>query len=370
MKNVFILRPNAVNPDPRVEKIATLLQPNYSITILAWDREKKSNKNELLFNQIPIIKFGPKSEFGTGYKGIVALLVWQITLFVKLLKFRNKIDIIHACDMDTVIPAFFLKTFFKKKVVYDMFDHYAYCRNFPKPINKIVCKLEDYFASNSNGLILVDDVRISQLKKLNLNTKIIYNSPQQVTFKDEVNIRTNSISYVGILQPHRYILEMIDDMAILKNWHLSIAGFGILENEIKNKINITSLSNVDFIGRVDYKNGLLQSYNAEVMVAVYDPLIPNHKYASPNKYFEALMLGKIVIAAKGTHIDKEILSEQVGFVFEYGNSKDFQKVLKQIENLTKEEKLSFSRRAKNVYIKKYSYEQLSNSLNELYNTIK
>ncbi|MFY7965746.1 MAG: glycosyltransferase [Chitinophagaceae bacterium] len=369
MKNVFILRSNAVNPDPRVEKIATLLQPNYSVTILAWDREKESNKNELLFNQIPIIKFGPKSKFGTGYKGIIALFIWQISLLVKLLKFQNKIDIIHACDMDTVIPAFFLKTFFKKKVIYDMFDHYAYSRKFPSTINRIICKLEDYFAYNANGLILVDDIRISQIKKLNLNTKIIYNSPQRITFEKEITKKPNTISYVGILQPHRYIIEMIDNITILKNWHLNIAGFGILEDEIKNKIAKIGLSNVNFIGRVDYKSGLLQSHKAEVIVAIYDPSIPNHKYASPNKYFEALMLEKIVIAAKGTHIDKEILSEQVGFVFEYGNSNDFLEVLKKIERLTNEEKLEISGRAKNLYLKKYSYEQLGNSLNELYNSI-
>lgn len=368
-KSVFILRSNSVNPDPRVEKIAGFLESDYSVTIFAWDRERSLPKETFLFNRIPIIRFGPRSKFGTGYKGIVALMIWQINLLFKLIKYRKKIDIIHACDMDTVLPAYFIKVILKKKLVYDMFDHYAFSRSFPKNITKIICKLEDYFSYNADGLILVDDVRISQLTKLNPNTQIIYNSPKQVSFDRNCIVPLCSISYVGILQPHRYILELMDDVSMLKKWQLTIAGFGILEDAIKNKIQDNSLININYIGRVSYENGLLQSFRSEIMVAIYDPLIPNHKYASPNKYFEALMLGKIIIAAKGTHIDEEILKEQVGFVFQYGNSQEFKSILNQIENLSSTEKIEFSDRAKMLYNSKYSSEKLKNSIEKFYSSI-
>ncbi len=355
MKSVYIIRSNAVNPDPRVEKIADFLKENYKINIWAWDRDNNSKKEDYILQTIPIIRFGPKSKFGTGIKGIFALIIWQFTLFFKLLYHRKKIDIIHACDMDTVIPAFVVTKIFKKKLVYDMFDHYAYSRVFPKVLEKLICKFEDFFSTNSDGLILVDDVRKEQLTKINSNTTIIYNSPYNVLLNTINTIVPNSISYVGILQPHRFLLELIDIIKQQKKWTLKIAGFGLLETEILKKISAdTYNTSIDYLGKVDYKTGLIQSANCEVMVAIYDPTIPNHKYASPNKYFEALMLGKIIIACRDSHIDKEIINENIGFVFNYNNPNEFCSILEKIEQITSPEKKTMGERSKLLYEKKYS----------------
>ena len=77
MQSIIILRSNAVNPDPRVEKITQFLQANYKVFILAWDRERTSKKNDTILNSVAIHRFGPQSKFGTGIKGIVALFKWQ-----------------------------------------------------------------------------------------------------------------------------------------------------------------------------------------------------------------------------------------------------------------------------------------------------
>jgi len=58
---------------------------------------------------------------------------------------------------------------------------------------------------------------------------------------------------------------------------------------------------------------------ADVLVATYDPAVPNYKYASPNKLFEGMMLGKAVIAARGTHVDELVERHKCGLVVPYGN---------------------------------------------------
>lgn len=366
MKSVYILRSNDVNPDPRVEKIASFLMLNYKVTVLAWDRSGTNSNLHYILNKIPVIKFGPKSSFGSGFKGIFALAVWQLHLLSKLLKHRNSYDIIHACDFDTIIPSFIIKKFCKKKVVYDMFDHYGYSRKFPKFIFKCICKFEEFFAVNSDLLILVDEVRKQQLKKINKRTLVIYNSPYKIQLPNDYECKRNSISYVGILQPNRYILEMIDVISKKENWSLKIAGFGALESHIATKLEKENIKNVKYLGKVDYENGLLQSLQSEIMVAIYDPKIPNHKYASPNKYFEALMLGKIVIVANDSNIDIETNNEKVGFSFDYHDPNAFQKVLSQIEALTNDEKMEMSLKSKNLFKLKYSHEKLQNLLIEAY----
>ena len=369
MKNVYIIRSNDVNPDPRVEKIASFLMLDYNVTVLAWDRSGINKNLHYILNKIPVIKFGPKSSFGSGFKGIFALMLWQIHLFSMLIKHRNSYDIIHACDFDTIIPSFVIKKIYNKKLVYDMFDHYGYSRAFPKFIFKFICKLEDFFAAKSDLLILVDEVRKRQLKKINRNTIVIYNSPYNIELPKYLECKNNSISYVGILQPNRFILEMIDVISKKDNWSLKIAGFGALENHIITQLEKESIKNVKYLGKVDYEQGLLQSLASEVMVAIYDPKIPNHKFASPNKYFEALMLGKIVIVANDSNIDIETNFEDVGFSFNYNDVKDFQRVLLQIESLSIEEKMQMSFNSKNLFKLKYSHERLQNLLVEAYSQL-
>lgn len=369
MKNVYIIRSNDVNPDPRVEKIASFLMLDYNVTVLAWDRSGVNKNLHNILNKIPVIKFGPKSSFGSGFNGIFALVLWQIQLFSKLIKHRNSYNIIHACDFDTIIPSFVIKIIYKKKLVYDMFDHYGYSRAFPKFIFKFVCKLEDYFAVKSDLLILVDEVRKKQLKKINKNTIVIYNSPYYIELPKDLEYTSNTISYVGVLQPNRFILEMIDVVSKKHNWSLKIAGFGSLENHIITKLENENIKNVKYLGKVDYEKGLLQSLASEVMVAIYDPSIPNHKFASPNKYFEALMLGKIVIVANDSNIDIETNFENVGFSFNYNDINDFQRVLLQIESLSIEEKSQMSLKSKNLFNRKYSHVKLQNLLIEAYSQL-
>src|SRR5699024_8777049 len=55
----------------------------------------------------------------------------------------------------------------------------------------------------------------------------------------------------------------------------------------------------------------------DVMFAMYDPTVPNHKYSAPNKVYEAMMLGLPIIVAKGTGIDSLVKTERIGFAIDY-----------------------------------------------------
>lgn len=55
------------------------------------------------------------------------------------------------------------------------------------------------------------------------------------------------------------------------------------------------------------------------MTAIYDPDVPNHKYAAPNKFYESLMLGKPVIMAKNTGFDEILETEKIGYLMDYSS---------------------------------------------------
>ena len=79
------------------------------------------------------------------------------------------------------------------------------------------------------------------------------------------------------------------------------------------------LANVNWHGRVPYERALQLSAAADALFATYDPAIPNHRYASPNKLFEAMMLGKPVLVCANTNMDGIVSAVDCGLVLPYGD---------------------------------------------------
>jgi glycosyltransferase involved in cell wall biosynthesis len=70
---------------------------------------------------------------------------------------------------------------------------------------------------------------------------------------------------------------------------------------------------------------------ADALIATYDPAIPNHRFSSPNKIFEAMMLARPIIVAEHTNIDAIVRRYNNGIVVPYGDRNALQEALLQLE---------------------------------------
>ena len=68
--------------------------------------------------------------------------------------------------------------------------------------------------------------------------------------------------------------------------------------------------NIFYYGRIPYDRTIALEKECDVMCAIYDPKVPNHYYAAPNKFYEALMLGMPLIMAKGTGSNQQPMFER------------------------------------------------------------
>ena len=124
-KILVILRSNPISPDPRVEKEAnTLSKAGFEVKALGWDRTGILPKSEKR-GDFSISRLSIRANYGSGLMNFPALLRWQIGIMRWLLRNKKKYEIIHACDFDTILPALVMKIFWKKVVIYDIFDFYA-----------------------------------------------------------------------------------------------------------------------------------------------------------------------------------------------------------------------------------------------------
>ncbi|MEW6180639.1 MAG: glycosyltransferase family 4 protein [Chloroflexota bacterium] len=369
--NVLILRSNPIAPDPRVEKIArALCQQGWQVNVLGWDRSGELpspvQTDFGVIHRLPI-----RARFGSGLGNLPQLLRWQTGLFFWLLRHQKDFQAIHACDFDTVLPALVIARFRNIPIIYDIFDFYAdHLRRTPNWIKSLIRRLDLWVIGRVNAVILVDDSRKNQIagSKPRL-LEVVYNSPED--WQGENTIQKSNhfklrIAYVGLLQKERGIFELLDVLQTHPEWALDIAGFGGDENEVRQRIY--SLPNVRWHGRVPYETALRLSAAADVLIATYDPAIPNHRYSSPNKIFEAMMLARPIIVAEDTNMDVIIQRYNSGIVVPYGDRTALEEALRFLEN-NPEERRQMGHKARIAYETQYGWSIMKERLIRLYEKV-
>ena len=328
---ILIIRSNPVFPDPRVEKTArTLSLAGAKVTILCCDTNGKYPKQEKN-TFYSLIRLTVKSDQVHGIKNIPIKLLWQFKLVFWLISNRKTFQIIHACDFDTILPALLMKLLFSTRVVYDIFDFYADTFNkIAGIVQKTVRKAELFIIKFPDVVILADKSRIHQISGSSpQKVEFIYNSPEDI--RDDLIQKGRSettklhISYVGMLEYPRMLKELISIFKEHPEWTLALAGFGRDEQSILK--DISGMKNVTWYGIVNYRDALAINLGADIMFAAFDPSIPNHKYSSPNKLFESMMLEKPIIVAENTGMDNIVKSSDCGLIIPYGDQVALEKAL-------------------------------------------
>lgn len=369
--NILILRSNPIAPDPRVEKIArVLLNQGWKVELVGWDRTAEmpaAEETDLgMIHRLPI-----RAPFGSGLGNLPQLIRWQIGLVRWLIGHHHQFDVIHACDFDTVLPALILHWFYKKKLVYDIFDFYAdHLRRTPALIKKIIRKIDLWVIGQADAVILVDESRREQIggsKPRRLT--VIYNSPEDWIPSDFPQTDENSskirlrLAYVGLLQRERGLFALLDVLSSHPDWRLELAGFGGDQDEILEKIK--SMNNVRWHGRISYEAALRLSAAADVLIATYDPTIANHRYSSPNKIFEAMMLGRPIIVAENTNIDRIVQRYNNGIVVPYGDCAALEQALIRLA-LDPQAREQMGHNGRLAYEKEYGWHIMRERLIQLY----
>ncbi len=370
---VLVLRSNPIAPDPRVEKILlALTHAGYQPMALGWDRTGELPSSEVVHG-VQVSRLPIQARFGSGMKNFPALLRWQIGLLSWLIRNRDKYDLIHACDFDTILPALYCKLGWKKKVVYDIFDFYAdHLRRTPDWIKRCIRRVDTWVINRADAVILADDSRREQIQGSRpKRLEVIYNSPIDEEITDDAAERDAAhprlrIAYVGLLQRERGLFEMLEVILRHPEWRLDLAGFGGDEEEIAAQARMTP--NVRWHGRIDYRKALALSRQADVLFATYDPSIANHRYASPNKVFEAMMLARPIIVARGTNMDRMITDSNCGIVVEYGDTGALEAALLRLSReIDLREQLG--RNGRRAYEETYGWPIMEQRLIHLYRSI-
>lgn len=369
--DIIYIRSTSIINDSRASKeISSLLNNNYNVYVLGLDRDKKiKDYDNISLNNKNIngsfFKFNCR--YGIGVKTIIGLFFFQIWLLYKLIINNKKYKYVHACDFDCGFVSMIICKIFNKKMVYDIYDYYSDSRNMPNKIEKIINKLENKVINYSVVTIICGEWRKKQIEGSSpKKIVVIHNTPDINLVDRKVIVKSSNkkikIAYVGILQEHRLLMEILEEVKTKEKYELHIGGFGLYEDyliKMSEKYN-----NIYFYGSLVYADVLNLEKDCDLLFATYDPKIRNHKYSAPNKIYEAMALGKPIIVCKNTGIDKFVTKYKLGQVINY-DAKDF---FDKINNIFSENKKlkEFSFNSKKLYNEKFSWSIMEKKLINIY----
>lgn len=294
---------STVDYDIRLQKyVQSCIDSKVDYIVISWDRMKQ-NKN-VYANEV---QYKIKCPYGEGRKNIWANIGWCFFVFYQLLINIRKYKVIHACNVENALLAYLFK-FFGKKLIIDIYD-------------SVNINIERFLIKKFNAFILPHPKRFEQLecdRKLLHKMFIVENVPQlKITLEEKDCIKFPgkiNLSYVGVLQKNIRGLENI--LTMVKNdekFILNIAGVGDGFDEILKQASL-ECKRIKYYGKVQYSDALKIMKNSDFILALYYTCIETHKYASPNKYYEALYLEKPIITSENTLVGSRVIVDNIGYV--------------------------------------------------------
>ena len=349
-KMIVFLRSLDCNPDPRVQKYCDYLTgEGLDYQIFCWDRDMKYSDDKIH------TYFHKEASYGTGMKNASGILSFNKFLFKQLYKNRKTYKVIHACDFDTILPTLFFKVFFRKAVIYDIFDWFVDSRHFKnKFIKQTILFIEKIALCLSDAVIICDEERKPQLNHTPKRLWVLPNIPS-FNFVEDVKaqgtINQNGViklAYVGTMPADRGIDKLLECVKNNPSLELDIAGFGIMSKLVQEYSD--KCPNIRFYGTVPYDKGMQLMANSDIIIAIYEKKVLNNVYAAPNKYYEGLYLGKPILTTEGTLVGNHAEKYKTGFVI--GETMDEMDAFFKQKDL-KSKITEFGQNAKKVWKEKY-----------------
>lgn len=285
--------------------------------VVQWNRAGKSAKGE------GVTQIGVEADIGGGWRNVIALVRWNIQLTWTLMRLAKSCTHIHAVDLDSIVPCLLVGKMFGKKVIFEIYDEYADARNVPEPFAGVAKWIQRCCARASEGLIVPDECRFSQIGLTpTQHSIVIENVPTRMTFSPVATDRHHArlkLVYVGVLQADcRGLEDLIAVISEDPTVSLDVAGDGPLASLFRQASG--RFENIQYHGPVPYERALGLMATADVLVGLYYLNNRNHRYAAPNKFFEHLMLGKALLTSAHTPPGDRVQKMNTGWAIEDGQA--------------------------------------------------
>lgn len=222
--------------------------------------------------------------------------------------YRFPSDVVHVHDLPMLVPGLALARTWGVPLVYDAHELYYAQEVLPKAVQKKYFKLERRLIRQADLVITVNEF-IAALMAQRYGVpapKVIYNAASEPTatmdvgpsLRERVGESGPIILFQGWLSPERNIESLVRALPYVPEpAQLALIGYGGHEatlRQIAKELHVER--RVHFLGMVPSEQLLHLTRGADLGVIPYLPIDDNHRYCSPNKFFEFVLAGVPILA--------------------------------------------------------------------------
>lgn len=342
-KKVVMIVRNSVLHDSRVMREAKALSENdYQVTILGM-KEKKNQPSNINLSRVKVILIFLRT------KNIlpVNMFGWIIKYFEFILKsviktIKIKPSIIHAHDLDCLVPAYLGKLFSGAKLIYDSHEMYTETSNINKYEKSVATFLEKKLIKKPDAIITVCNSiseELSKRYKVSVS-QIIMNCPENVFSGKKTNYIRKSLSinekttvliYQGGLNRGRGIPTLISAMQHIHGCVLVFMGSGPFETMI-NKAVSKNKGKIFVIKPVKPEHIIEWTSSADIGVSLPEKISLNNYFSLPNKFFEYISAHTPVVVSDFPEMRSIVNRYKIGLTCDPADSMSIANSVNQIIN--------------------------------------
>jgi len=326
MTTVKMLVSHSFVTDPRTYLQAkTLLEHGYDVEVVAWNREQKCPKREVM-DGVVVTRLGGQATYGQGIRQLAGLLRfwWEA---VRTLQ-PAKIDIVHSVNLDMLLPALWLTRTKGGRLVYDAAESYPamfavhgnqWMRRLLQVLERVLLKRVD--ATLTVGSLLQAELQATSGRPVYVvgSWKCLseYNVAPEVTSRLAGEIRAQGcpiIAYIASLNRDRVIVPLIDAVREEDKAFLIVAGGGDQQQVVQSQM--AGMRNGIYLGKIPVRDVPAYLSVSDVVYYGLDAHCPNNRFSAPNSLFAGLAAGKAILTTNVGEIARIVREENCGIVLD------------------------------------------------------
>jgi glycosyltransferase involved in cell wall biosynthesis len=368
-KKAVFVRSNPLDRDIRVPKLITAAnRAGYTTRHIYWDRERVPEKQVEIENHeaIPL-----KLKAPWGLQILLLLPVWWGFVFFRLMAMR--FDIVHAINVDSIIPCLIAARLKGKPVVYEILDFYVWLM--PRGLSGIGLAIDKLCMRMADCVVVVDEEQGGGIGGIpNKHIVTIYDSPP-----DDLAVRTEStgeakkqgftLFYAGQLYRDRRLNldKVIEAVRELDGVRLIVAGYGDMEDEFR-EMSARMPEKLDFIGKISYGEVIRRGQVADLFFVLRDPVLPFYRYICGSTLFNAMICGKPLLVNQGTSTTKKVTRENCGLAVDSGDAGAIKQAIIKLRD-DQELYRELCKNARKAYDERYGWDIMAPRLAGLYDEL-
>src|SRR5437899_2016638 len=280
-------------------------------------------------------------------------IIHVIRINIRMAKeaFKQRADIYHAHDLNTLLAGCLVARWQSKKLVYDF--HELYTEQYKEGVKTNLWRF--YYSSLERFLVKRTDLRLTVCDSLGEWATQRYGIGGIITVRNVPAYQENPPSqaagrrrepvvlYHGGYSRDRGLEQLVASARYLRSGRIVFRGFGELEDRLRELAREKGVEDrVTFAPPVPMPELVKTAAEADIGVIPYIPFCLNNRFCLPNKLFEYLMAGLAVVGSDLPELRKVILGHSVGGVFDPEAPQDIARALNDL--IEDEERLARMKR--------------------------